>query len=193
MLDLMKINSLLKKANRLKIQNASHSERFLTFGFTLMELLVTVSIAVVLLATAVNSLFSLTSAFKRLDSKSQLTFDLRKAQAISVQEGCRGLFLIAPDNLSYSFGCDYLPYSTATPPEMDTTEFVRNFEPRFSISSDSYMIFNSKGQSIDTMGALDTRVFSFMEDEQSDGVLTTYAQGTVYATGTFSFSDLSGY
>lgn len=79
-------------------------------GYTLLELCVTLLVLTSLSAAALPKIAEIDSSFNRLNSRSYLIQDLKRAQAEAITSGCRGIAVISPDGKSYRFGCDYLAY-----------------------------------------------------------------------------------
>jgi len=151
-------------------------------GFSLIEMMVALFIVGILLAIATPNYVDMSRSFSKSNVRIQLLQDLRRGQATTVSEGCRGVFSFSSDGRSYSFGCDYLPYSEANPPVADSLRFTKELAKGFSVSADATILFNSKGQVIDSDGVLDSR--SLQVNLDGDGVV---ARGTLRPTGFFNF------
>ena len=154
-------------------------------GFTVMELMISVVILAILARSAVSMTTSTLDSADKSTSEVQVVQHLRRAQATAVTEGCRGIFSISNDARSYSFGCDYLPYSTATPPVADTAFFQYYLPQGITISTSGLIILNSRGQSEDESYVLTTRTVSLTSTQGLNTAV--FATGTLRATGFFSY------
>jgi prepilin-type N-terminal cleavage/methylation domain-containing protein len=154
-----------------------------SLGMSLLELMVVLALISIVAAITLPQIPLLQESFSRIDAKAQLLQDLKRAQAQAITEGCRGVFRFAADSKSYSYGCDYLPYTTANPPSPDTVVFMRKLPSRITIESDQPIIFNSRGQSVDIDYIISTNSIRLRENP-SNGVI---ASGTLLGTGVFSY------
>ncbi|HMO02077.1 MAG TPA: hypothetical protein PKD37_00805 [Oligoflexia bacterium] len=127
------------------------------------------------------------NSINRSNTQLLLLQDLRKAQAHTVTEGCRGIVRIASNQRSYSFGCDYIPYSAANPPLPDSVVFLRYLPSSITIASSGPIIFNSRGQTVDVNNNLTNTTITLLLDSGS-GSPSLFATGILRATGFFSFS-----
>ncbi|MCB0338138.1 MAG: hypothetical protein KDD53_00975 [Bdellovibrionales bacterium] len=134
---------------------------------------------------ALPKLSSLTASYNQLNAKSFLVQDLKRAQAETITQGCRGIFKIANDGESYSFGCDYLSYDVTDPPSADVVSFVRNLPEDITVESDIPIIFNSQGRAVDIDGILTNVSVTF--EESSSGSPESFASGVLLGTGVFSY------
>jgi prepilin-type N-terminal cleavage/methylation domain-containing protein len=153
-------------------------------GFSLLELLVVIVILAIISAGSISQLGELGSSFNRWNSRTYIVQDLRYAQTKAISEGCRAIFQIADDAKSYSFGCDYLPYDYSAPYNNDTTFFTRLLPGSIEINSDATIIFNPKGQIINSTGDLDTREvnMTYYDGEEEK----TFITANILATGVFT-------
>lgn len=152
-------------------------------GVSLIELMVTVSLAAIMGVLAIPRIPEMQHSYDRINTQAYLTQDIKRAQAQSITEGCRGILTIAADQKSYSFGCDYLPYDTANPPLPDTISFVRKLPKDIGISSNQPIIFNSRGQSVDIYYVISTTNIA-LRNIISGAVFTN---GTLLGTGVLSY------
>ena len=150
-------------------------------GFTLVEMLAVIIITAVVGAVAIPQFGTLRGSMDRINARAYIIQDLKRAQAESITQGCRGIFKIAANNESYTFGCDYLTYDVAADPSADVTSFVRNLPTDIEVSADAAVIFNSRGQAIDTSYALTNVDISITDDG------TEFASGTISGSGVFSY------
>lgn len=155
-------------------------------GFTLMELMTVILIMTVTMSVAVPQLLSLNASVERMNTKLMVLQDLRRAQSEAITQGCRGILKIASDSKSYTYGCDYLNYSTATPPVADNQIFIRYLPNLFTIATSGTVIFNSRGQSVDQSDILSTRTITLRE--ASSGSPTVFATGSLNAIGMFDYN-----
>lgn len=154
-------------------------------GFSVVELLVTITIASILASTAIGQFVEINSVFDRWNARTLLLQDIRFAQAKSVTQGCRGVFTISGGGNSYSFGCDYLDYDTVDPITADAIFINRTFPTSISLSVDDTIIFNPKGQIINPTGALETRTLALTDTGGGESV--EFSTASIFATGVFVF------
>lgn len=154
-------------------------------GFTLIDVLISIAVLAILGTLALPQYINFSSSFDGFNARSYLIQDLKQAQAEAITRGCREIFSIAEDAKSYSFGCDYLAYDTNVPPQADSISFVRNLPGDVTISASSLIIFNSRGQSVDTDDVISTVSITLWDQRgESPSVITT---GTLLGTGVFSY------
>jgi prepilin-type N-terminal cleavage/methylation domain-containing protein len=154
-------------------------------GFTLFEVLAAMLILAITSFIAIPQFLSLNTSVTRMDVRLQVMQDLRRAQAEAITQGCRGIVTIAPDNKSYTFGCDYLSYDTTIPPVADSQSFIRYLPNLFQISADDTIIFNSRGQSVDPFDVLENRTITL--SDSSTGTLRSFATGNISGIGMFDY------
>lgn len=154
-------------------------------GYTMMELLVTLSIVAILGLAALPAFTPLSDSFNRLTARSVILQDIKRAQAQALTEGCRGIMTIDGNGESYSYGCDYLPYDVSDPPAPDLVTFVRNLPARTEISSSSDLIFNSRGLAVDQDDVISNTTITLYDT--SSGSPVQFSQGTLLGTGLFAF------
>jgi prepilin-type N-terminal cleavage/methylation domain-containing protein len=153
-------------------------------GFSFIELIVAMGVGAIIAYFAVPELYTIQASYKRLNSKSDVLQDIKLAQAYSITEGCRGVLKIDTDANGYTFGCDYLSYDTANPPSHDTVYSRRTLPSRVSISVSGPVIFNSRGQSIDTSYTMTNRTITLTDTD-----IGVFATGLLYGTGVFTFEE----
>lgn len=154
-------------------------------GFTMLELMVALAIVGVVAYIGVPQLSGISSSFSRLNARTVFLQDLKRAQAQSLTEGCRGIFSVDDDNSGYSFGCDYLAYDESETPSADIVTFRRNLPDRVRMNVSSQIIFNSRGESVDIGDILQNVDVTLSYNE--GGTYAPYATGTLLGTGLFSF------
>ena len=153
-------------------------------GFTILELMVACAVLAVMAGFAIPKFSTLKRSFELLNAKSYLLQDLKRAQAESITQGCRGIFVIYPDGSGYTFGCDYLDYDASNPPKHDVVSMRRNLPAQIRISAPSPIIFNSRGQAVDVDGIVSNLQISLQD---SAAERHTFSAGTLLGTGVFSF------
>lgn len=154
-------------------------------GFSLFETMVVCAISAILGLVASLSLSKISLSFNRVNARSYLLTDLKRAQAESITQGCRGIVNIAADGKSYSFGCDYLSYDPSATPTHDVVSFVRYLPAQITISASGPIIMNSRGQSVDTAGIITSLTISLSETDS--GTPEVFSTGTLLGTGVFSY------
>lgn len=155
-------------------------------GFSLMEMLVTIALISIISAFAVPMLPDLNSTFNRMNARSYLHQDLKRAQAEAITQGCRGVFSVINAGASYVYGCDYLPYDTSTLPSPDVVSFTRNLPDDITMSTSTPPLFNSRGQSVEIGGAITNTTITLNEHEGS--TINSYAEGLLNGNGVFTYS-----
>jgi len=136
--------------------------------------------------TAVPNLRTLNGSILRMNARMQVLQDLRQAQALTVVQGCRGIFKVINSGTGYTFGCDYLPYDVTSPPSHDALFFTRNFPNGFSIATSTNVIFSSRGNLVNEAGDIASATLS-LTDSVYSGSPTVFGSGTIYGTGVFDF------
>lgn len=155
-------------------------------GFSLIEMLVSLVIMALMTAIAAPNFADLSASFDRMNARSNLLQDLKRAQAEALTKGCRGIFTIAVGGGSYSYGCDFLSYDTNSPPAYDVMSFEREMPTGVTISSDAQIIFNSRGQTVDENDVISTVTVSMTKSV--DGSPEVFVTGTLMGTGLFSLN-----
>lgn len=154
-------------------------------GFTLTEMLAGISIFTIVCAMAMPHLSSLSKSFESINARSYVIQDLKRAQAETITQGCRGIFKIATDGKSYTFGCDFLPYDTSVNPSADGMSFRRNMPTTVSVGSSAPVILNSRGQTVDIDNVLVNITLTLRSHTTTPP--TVMASGTLLATGVFTY------
>lgn len=151
-----------------------------------MELLVAMAIFFIVGFASTPYVSELMESFTKRNAEMQLLGDMRLAQATAVEQGCQGIININADHSGYTFGCDYVPFSAASPPVIDTLLFTRYLPSKIEIESDALIIFNTRGQSVEESGSVATRQITLTI--QRNGSNSTFNTGTLRPTGFFSFA-----
>ncbi|MDC0357210.1 type II secretion system GspH family protein [Oligoflexia bacterium] len=151
-------------------------------GFTLLEMIVAITIFLFFISMAVPRLATLNSTFNRVNARAWLLQDLKRAQANTVTEGCRGIFTIEPGAKSYWYGCDYLAYDVTANPEGDAMSFRRVLPDKITVTASDVVVFNSRGQTVDIFGIVSSVTFSLSESSEA------FAVGSLNGTGVFAYN-----
>ena len=150
-------------------------------GFTILELLVAISITVVIGAFALPEVGAWYEILDKQNAQIQVLQDLRLAQATTVEQGCQGVLTLDAAGESYTFGCDYVPFDSSPPIAADSNLFTSTLPPKVTISVDDQILFNSRGQIVDDQGFLSSRSVTLSYNE------SPFLSGTLSATGHFDF------
>lgn len=156
-------------------------------GFSLIEMMVALAIAGLLSVTGVLGFRSTQESFDRMNARSFLLQDLKRAQAEAITWGCRGVFAISSDKTNYSYGCDFLPYDTSSTPTADRVFFARHLPYGITFQALSLIIFNSRGQAIDLNNQMNS--VSLQLNQSDSGKTSIFAQGTLLGSGSFVYAD----
>lgn len=154
-------------------------------GFTLVNMMVTLGILAGLTFVSIPQLATLSATFNRINARSDLLKDLKRAQAESITQGCRGIVVIAANGRSYSFGCDYLDYDPSSSPAPDHISFVRNLPEHVVVSADAPIIFNSRGLAVDINNIMQNVTITLSQNW--GGVPQQFAKGLLLGTGVFTY------
>ncbi len=168
----------------LRCEDVKTKLRSFESGYTLPDMLVALMLVAIIGAIAVPRFATTDDFFHRLNARSYLLQDLKRAQAEAITMGCRGVFTIAPGGRSYTFGCDYLDYDTNVPPQADRISFTRHLPGQVQVSADAPIIFNSRGLSVDSFGVMLSVNLSLTD--AAGGERVGFATGTLLGTGVFS-------
>jgi prepilin-type N-terminal cleavage/methylation domain-containing protein len=154
-------------------------------AFTLLELIVTLTLAAILGRVAAFEFPALMQSYNRMDARAQLVQDIKRAQAESITWGCRGIFKVDSDRRGYTFGCDFLDYDTNIPPTADKIFLERDLPDRIYLSVSGPVIFNSRGQAVDPYGDINNVELTLYESGRELPV----AQGVLLGTGVFGYDE----
>ena len=75
-----------------------------SLGFSIMELMVSISILALLSVGMVPTVIQWSAAYNKRNAEMLVLQDLRRAQATTVEQGCQGIFTVDGDSRGYSFG-----------------------------------------------------------------------------------------
>ena len=155
-------------------------------GFTVIELLVGISLFSILSLIGILNYSKISFSYKKFDALSQVTEDLRIAQQQTVSEGGRGIFVIAADGKSYSFGYDYLPYNLTEPIVPDSILWSNNLPKLITVESTDLIIFNSQGRVVDKDGVIISPTLTFKDTY--DSAENIFRTGELSSNGIFSLN-----
>ncbi len=77
-------------------------------AFSLLELLIVLALTSIVTSIGVISLTNTMKAWNRISAEDYLMYDVRKAQNVSIAQGCRGVMTVDADAKGYSFGSAFL-------------------------------------------------------------------------------------
>lgn len=169
------------------LNKTKFSHRNLSSGFTITEMMACLIVFGIMAFAAVPEVVSFYRSFDKRNAEMQVLQDLRLSQARTVEQGCNGIFKFSETENTYSFGCDYVPYSESTPPEWDSIIFTRNLPSKVRVSSDDVIIYNSRGQVVNDQYFLTSREVTF--EILTGSSYETFNTGNLSATGAFVFSN----
>lgn len=155
-------------------------------GFTLLNMLVAMSLTAIVAGIGVGHLNKLSETFHRLNARNYVLEDLKRAQAETITEGCRGIINVAADGKSYTYGCDYLAYDPAADPHSDSVKFQRVLPENITLAASGPVIFDSRGQTVD-INAIVTNI-TLVLSERVGASSSPFATGTLLGTGVFSYN-----
>jgi prepilin-type N-terminal cleavage/methylation domain-containing protein len=155
-------------------------------GFTLAEMLVAISLFLILGFLAVPRLALLQATFNRVNARGYILQDIKRAQAETVTQGCRGVLKIESGGKSYIYGCDYLAYDTIVPPSPDKISFRRFLPEKITVAASGPIIFNSRGWTVDSFDIISNVTITL--SEYGDSGLSAFASGLLNGTGVFTYN-----
>lgn len=144
-------------------------------GFSVMELLVAMTLFSIMIGTAVVKVPALVNSFNRNAALQNVEFDLRRARAEAIAQGARGVVTILPGGNQYTFGIDYSPYSD--PPVADSITFSRTLPRDVTFTSSEDILFDPGGYIIDAHSILNSSEVTLSQDG------TTFCNGTIFSPG----------
>lgn len=158
-------------------------------GFTMLELIVAISIAAIVGSFALVNLGGISTDFNQTDSQTQFRKHLRLAQLQSVNEGGRGVLVLVNNGTGYEFGYDYITngYDTVAPATYDSgyREWVETFPADIKAVMSASIIFDSRGRVVDPSGELSS--VSVALYDTSSGSDVQFAIGCLSTIGVLSF------
>jgi hypothetical protein len=144
-------------------------------GSSVFELLITLAITTIILATGMLGLSATRGSFEKNEARYQLEADLKVIRNSAIESGARAFVTIAVGGRSYSAALDYFPY--AATPSAERVLFSRSLPPGITISSGSTVIINSKGFTIDSTGQISSTSISLFSRA------VPFLSATIYPTG----------
>lgn len=123
-------------------------------GFTLLELMVVLSLTAILSVVGVSQLATMNSNAENSMAAQLFSTDIMRAKFEASSRGCRVIVKQAANGLSYTIGPDCSPYSAV--PTADSILTIRFLPTNMLLSMPVPIIFDSRGFHIDVNGALTT-------------------------------------
>ena len=144
------------------------------YGVSLLEIVVSLSVAFILSAVAIPNLPTLGDTYGRSATIQQFEFDLQRARSEAIAAGARCILSPLAGANGYSVGLDYVPYDPNLVPDEEL--YRRVFEKNVVLSMSDDLVFNSQGFLIDeTTEDLTTRKFSLKQHGRVFKTITVHA------------------
>ena len=150
-------------------------------GFSMIEILVTISIVSLLCSLAVPNMIKMSREASRGNAQDQVAFDINRARNEAMSTGARVLFILTNNGSQYSLGSDYLPYSDTQIP--DSTISSAKLPSGVTIISSRVISFDSRGFLVDNFGNPVTATIDF----NCDGV--KFGHASISPTGYYQYAD----
>ena len=150
-------------------------------GFSMIETLVTLTIMMILAATAIPGYMEMNAASQRGNRLHEVEFDLRRARNEAIARGSRVVFQTSADGKSYTLGFDDLPYNS--PASEDETLIARTLGEIVSISANTTLIFDSRGFLVNESGVLTTGALELRSNADIFSTCSISPTGVVSFTG----------
>lgn len=151
-------------------------------GFSLQELLVVLVIMGIMSAVGLPHVAEMRNVINKNSAEMQVLQHIRWLQARSVEQGCRGLLVLESGNREYSMGCDYIPFQPEVEPVIETELASYYLPSNITMSLSTPLIFNTRGQSVDSAGTLQEVILTLSLSGSS------YNTGTIRPTGFFEIN-----
>lgn len=164
------------------------SQRFLNVswrgsarGFSVIELLTSISLFIIALSVLTVQIPRIRDSFNRKQAFQQLEADIRLGRSEALARGARIVLKATADGSAYSIGVDRLPYDTSQ--AADDILYNRKLPSGISLPANQAVSFDSRGSVIDGFGQMTTLSIPLLDG----GV--RFLLATVYPTGSVAFSD----
>lgn len=152
--------------------------RYTCAGFSVVEMLVTMTVFGIMVATAIPRYGLMAKSFARDSAVKQVDFGVRRAKAEAVANGVRSIVDFSADGSTYTVGIDKLPFSS--PPVADQIIINEQLPSGTTANtSTTRLVFDSRGFLVDDSGNPITGSVTFRQAG------STFATGTIYSTGVF--------
>lgn len=152
----------------------SASRRF-ERAFTLLEMMVAVSILMVIGLTTAFVTPDLLDSFNRKNAKQIFDSDMRHARSEATREGCRVVVTFLNGGNRYQLGRDHLPYNT--PPAADDVFLTRTLPKNVTVTAAQTIAFDSRGYLINSTGdPVSTAITLKLRNVE-------FLNGAIYASG----------
>ena len=143
-------------------------------GVSVLEVVVSLSIAFILSAIAIPNLPTLGDTYGRSSAIQQFEFDLQRARSEAMAAGARSILAPLAGANGYSIGLDYVPYDPNLVPDEEL--FRRVFEKNVVLSMGDDLVFNSQGFLIDeTTEDLTNESFALKQHGEAFETITVHA------------------
>jgi len=146
-------------------------------AFSVFEMLIVIALLSILTAVGVVNYSEFRNSFDRSNSVKQVEFDIRRAKALAVKEGTRGILATTNGGSSYTFGYDYLPFSS--PPVAGTQTFLQNLPSSVTVSFEAPLIFDSRGYLIGEFGSLQSQKVELSQNGSTFSVMEVFPTGAI--------------
>ena len=150
-------------------------------AFSLIELLVIISITSILTSVAILNFSKLIFSIKKSQTKNQLIADFGMARRKSQKSGYRTIIQTSADGKNYTLGIDRLPFSTTSPAVADEIYLNRELANNITITSSQSFIFNPQGMLIASDGILTTGTISLQQTVEN--TTSSYTSLTISSAG----------
>ncbi len=149
-------------------------------GSSLIELIITISIVVLVIAAAIPSIKETRSSLLRYEGRQILEDAVMNTQAQAVSNGGRGILIFSADGSSFSIGIDFSPYND--PVVEDNVIHIVPLPTGITALSSETIVYNSQGFLIHENNKITSTTFTLKQNE------TSYCIGSIYSLGTVEFN-----
>lgn len=150
--------------------------RWQSKGFTLVEVLVAISICGILTVLAVPGMMEMNHAFRRLEAKRAVRGDLAYLRSLALKEGGRAA--LTPAAGGYKLTLGYSPFSSYPGTSQDV--LTRSLPQGVSLSTSDSIVFDSQGRLINASGAISSASVSLEMEGASFETVLIYPIGVVW-------------